>query len=53
MNQSKQFLIILFALSSFLSCNTTKKSTNSGMSSDKPNADLIEIYWKLTMIYPL
>ena len=48
MNQSKQFLIILFALSSFLSCNTTKKSTNSGMSSDKPNADLIETYWKLT-----
>jgi len=48
MNQSKQFLIILFALSSFLSCNTTKKSTNSGMSPDNPNSDLIETYWKLT-----
>jgi heat shock protein HslJ len=48
MNQFKQFVIILLALSSFLSCNTTKKSTNSGMSSDKPNADLIETYWKLT-----
>ncbi len=48
MNQSKLFLIILVAFSSFLSCNTTKKGTNSGMSSDNPNSDLIETYWKLT-----
>jgi len=48
MNQSKLFLIILVAFLSFLSCNTTKKATNSGMSSDNPNSDLIETYWKLT-----
>jgi heat shock protein HslJ len=50
MNQSKLFLIILVAFSSFLGCNTTKKSTNSGISSDNPNpnSDLIETYWKLT-----
>ena len=48
MNQSKQFLIILFAFSIVLGCNTTKKSTNSGMSSDNPNSELIETYWKLT-----
>ena len=48
MNQLKQFVIILLAFSSFLSCNSTKKSTNTSMSSDNPNSELIETYWKLT-----
>jgi heat shock protein HslJ len=48
MNQLKYFLIILFAFSSLLSCNSTKKSTNTDMSSANPNSELTETYWKLT-----
>jgi heat shock protein HslJ len=48
MYQIKQFLIILFTFSSILSCNSTKKSTNTDMSSANPNSELIETYWKLT-----
>jgi heat shock protein HslJ len=46
MNQLKQLLIILFTLSSILSCNSTKKSNKTTMSST--NIELIETYWKLT-----
>ena len=48
MSQLKQFLIILFAFSILLSCNSTKKSTDTGISSANPNAELTETYWKLT-----
>ena len=48
MNQLKQFLIILFTFSSLLSCNSTKKSTTSALSSGNTNAELTETYWKLT-----
>lgn len=48
MNQLKLFLIILFIFSSLLSCNSTKKSTNTGISSANTNSELIETYWKLT-----
>jgi len=48
MNHLKQSLIILFTFSSLLSCNSTKKSTKTAMSSTNTNSDLIETYWKLT-----
>jgi len=48
MNHLKHFLIILFISSIILSCNLTKKSTNTEMSSANPNSELIETYWKLT-----
>lgn len=48
MNQLKQCLIILFTFLSLLSCNSTKKSTNTAMSSANTNAELVETYWKLT-----
>jgi heat shock protein HslJ len=48
MSQLKPFLIILFTFSSLLSCNSTKKSMDTGISSANPNAELTETYWKLT-----
>jgi len=48
MNHLKHFLIILFISSITLSCNSTKKSTNTEISSANPNSELIETYWKLT-----
>ena len=48
MNKLKKFLIVLLTFSSLLSCHSTKKSTNTDMSSANPNSELIETYWKLT-----